>query len=287
MLVASFLDWEPLYMCYLYLCFPGWQNRVKNMLLGVHRDSLNIATLKWQQSKGEKVFPSPWKWDSSTPDGLEFRFSKQPLVKKFTVTFRAFAREFTSRNRQVLSFSSSCCHTGDRWKKIPGTPQCSKADSQSLWTHSLRAHQNPKSCPGHGSKWARNRLGQPEMLSPRYKSRRGWGWATFCFVLNRSSMWTQRHLSRGRVYGWSGLGVRLAAGQPAIQAQDVVREWKHSLPFSSHASLSLGPLMLRCCPLPRAEEKAVSVPVPLYSSSFAQQKARFKARFSAESTNLK
>lgn len=171
-------------------------------------------------------------------------------MKKFTVTFRAFAWEVTSLNRQVLSFSSSCCHTGDRWKKIPGTPLCSKADSHSLWTHSLRAHQKSKACSGHGSKGA---TAQPERLSPRYKSRPGWGWAMFCFILKRS-MWTQRHWSLGCVYRWGGLGVCLAAGQPAIQAQDVVREWKHSLPFSSHASLSLGPLMLRCCPLPRAEE---------------------------------
>lgn len=117
----------------------------------------------WQWREVGKVFPNPWKWDSTTSDGLEqFSFSGQPLAKKSTVTFRVFTWEVTSLNRQVLSFSSSHCHAGDRWKKIPGTPQRSKADSQSLWTRSWKAHQNPKSCPGQGSEGVPE---QAEMLS--------------------------------------------------------------------------------------------------------------------------
>lgn len=73
----------------------------------------------------------------------------------------------------------------------------------------------------------------------------------------------------------------------AAQAQDVVHEWEHSLPSSSHASLSLGALILRCCPLPGTQGEAASVLTSLCSSSLAKQKARFTARFSAESTNLK
>lgn len=124
------------------------------MLLGEHRQRFSqcCSPKGWQWSKGEKVFPSPWKWDSSTSAGLhQFSFSEQPLVKKSTITIRAFTWEVTSLNRQVISFSSSHCHAGDRWKKIAGTPQHSRADSQSLWTHSLKADQKPKSCPGLGS----------------------------------------------------------------------------------------------------------------------------------------
>lgn len=169
-----------------------------------------------------------------------------------------------------------------RFLELPGL---SKADSWSLWTHSLKAYQNPKSRPGQGS---RGGTRQPEMLSPRCKSRSGWGWATFCFALNRSSLRTQRRWSSGCVCRRGGAGACLLPGQRAIQARDVVHEWKHSSPLSSHASLSLGALILCCCcPLLGAEEEAASVLIPLCSSSLEKQKARFKARFSAANANLR
>lgn len=117
----------------LYVLFLPVFPRVNNMLWGnTGWDILDFAPPEGSQwGKVGKVFPNPQKWDSFSSDGLEqFSFSGQPLVKKSTVTFRVFTWEVTSLNRQVLSFSSSHCHAGDRWKKIPGTPQCSKADSK-------------------------------------------------------------------------------------------------------------------------------------------------------------
>lgn len=275
-------------MCYLNL-FPRFAKQSKEHAIEGTQAEILSALLPQKagsEVKGGKVFPSPWKWDSSTPEGLEqLSISEQSLVEKSTATFRVFTWEVTSLNRQVLYFSSSRCHTGDRWKKMPGTPQCSKADSQSLWTHSLKAHQKPKSCPGQGSK---RRIEEPEMLSLRYKSRAGWEWATFCFALKRSSMWTQRCLSLGCVYGLGGL-----RSLPHCQASGLFRHGMWCMNGSIHCLsllmllLSLGALILCCRPLPRPEKEAASVLIPLYSSSLAKQKARFKARFSAESTNLK
>lgn len=139
--------------------------RIKNVLLGEHR-----LRYSWLCSPRRLAVKRSGK---SLPKSLKMRlhcirwpgaiqFSGQPLAKKSTVTFRVFTWEVTSLNRQVLSFSSSHCHAGDRWKKIPGTPQRSKADSQSLWTRSWKAHQNPKSCPGQGSEGVPE---QAEMLS--------------------------------------------------------------------------------------------------------------------------
>ena len=114
--------------------FPRLTKQSKEHAVGGTQAEILSALLPKKagsEEKGEKssqvleneIPPHQMAWSSSV---------SQPLVKKSTVTFRAFTWEVTSLNRQVLSFSSSRCHAGDRWKKIPGTPQRSKTDSQSL-----------------------------------------------------------------------------------------------------------------------------------------------------------
>lgn len=150
------------------------------------------------------------------------QFSGQPLAKKSTVTFRVFTWEVTSLNRQVLSFSSSHCHAGDRWKEIPGTPQRSKADSQSLWTRSWKAHQNPKSCPGQGSEGVPE---QAEMLSL--------GCPLLCSEPDLAAF----------------------AGRRCGSAREVLREWELPPPCSSHASLNLGASILCVAPHPEQRKR--------------------------------
>ena len=117
--------------------FPRLTKQSKEHAVGGTQAEILSALLPKKagsEVKGEKssqvleneIPPHQMAWSSSVS-----QFSSR-LVKKSTVTFRAFTWEVTSLNRQVLSFSSSRCHAGDRWKKIPGTPQRSKTDSQSL-----------------------------------------------------------------------------------------------------------------------------------------------------------
>lgn len=103
----------------------------------------------------------------------------------------------------------------------------------------------------------------------------------------------KQHVNSVLFEPWLCLRTRRSRSLPHCQASGLFRHGMWCMNESIHCLsllmllLSLGALILCCHPLPRLEEEAASVLIPLYSSSLAKQKARFKARFSAESTNLK